>query len=127
MPIELIWAFGFLTSISVIHLTQAWAEYPLDRVELDKPINRALTGALGWAVLAMVSVFAMQLSGLILPPLVASAIWATWSFARKKASFRGVYWTALPLGFLGLKTVVALFQIVFGDSFFGLANIFPER
>ncbi len=75
----------------------------------------------------MVTIFALQLSGLIFPPLVASAIWATWSFARKKASFRGVYWTALPLGFLGLIAAIALFQIVFGDSFFGLANIFPER
>lgn len=127
MPIELIWAFGFLTSISTIHLTHAWAEYPPDGIELDKPINRALTHALGWAVLAMVTVFAMQLSGLVLPPLFASATWATWSYARKKASFRRVYWAALPLGFLGLITVIALFQIVFGDSFFGLANIFPER
>lgn len=127
MPIEVIWAFGFLASISAIHLTQAWAEDPPDGLELDKPINRALTSALGWAVLAMVTVFAMQLSGLILPPLIASAIWATWSFARKKASFRGVYWMALPIGFLGLVTVIALFQIVFGDNFFGLANIFPER
>ncbi len=127
MPVEVIWALGYLASISTIHLTYAWAEYPPDGVELDKPINRALTHAMGWAVLALVTVFAMQLSGLILPPLFASAVWATWAFARKKISFRSVYWTAAPIGFLGLICVMALFQIVFGDNFFGLANIFPEH
>lgn len=127
MPVEAIWGFGLLTSISTIHLTYAWAEYPPDGIQLDKPINRALTHALGWAVLAMVTVFAMQISGLVFPPLLASAIWATWAFARKKISFRSVYWTAAPIGFLGLICVIALFQIVFGDNFFGLANIFPER
>ena len=127
MPVEAIWALGFLASISTIHLTQAWAEYPPDGVEMDKPINRALIHALGWAVLAMVTIFAMQLSGLILPPLFASAVWATWAFARRKVSFRIIYWMAGPIGFVGLVIVIALFQIVFGDNFFGLANIFPDR
>ena len=127
MLVEFIWALGLLTSISTIHLTQAWAEYPPDGVDLDKPINRALIQALGWAVLAMVTIFAMQLSGLVFPPIFASAVWATWAFARKKISFRSVYWMAAPIGFVGLIIVIALFQIIFGDDFFGLANIFPER
>ena len=127
MPVEAIWALGFLTSISTIHLTMAWEEYPPDGVDMDRPINRALINALGWAVLAMVTIFAMQLSGLVFPPLFASAVWATWAFARQKISFRSVYWMAAPVGFVGLVNVIALFQIVFGDDFFGLANIFPER
>lgn len=127
MPVEAIWALGFLTSISTIHLTQAWAQFPPEGVDLDKPINRALINALGWMVLAMVTIFAMQISGLVFPPLFASATWATWAFARQKISFRSVYWTAAPIGFLGLLTVLMLFQIIFGDNFFGLANIFPER
>lgn len=127
MPVEAIWGLGFLASISTIHLTQAWAEIPPDGVELDKPINRALIHALGWAVLAMVTVFAMTLSGLVFPPLFASAVWATWAFVRKVISFRSIYWMAAPSGILGLIIALMLFQIVFGDDFFGLPNIFPER
>ncbi len=127
MPVEAIWALGFLASISTIHLTTAWAEFPPDGPNPDKPINRALTKALGWAVLAMVTIFAFQLSGIIFPPLTASIIWFLWALARRHIGFQSVYWLAAPLGFSGLITAIVLFQTVFGDNFFGLANIFPKR
>ena len=127
MPVEAIWTLGFLASISTIHLTAAWAEFPPEGTEMDKPISRALTHALGWAVLAMVTVFAFQMSGVIFPPLTASGIWLMWALARRRIGFQSVYWLAAPLGLVGMITVIALFQAVFGENFFGLANIFPER
>ena len=126
MSIVLIWAAGLVASISTIQLTLAWAEHPPEGLELDKPINRVLIQALGWAVFAMVMIFAIYLNGLIFPPLAAAATALIWRYGRKAARFSRFYWLAAPLGFFGLITVLVLFQTVFGDNFFGLANIFPE-
>ena len=126
MPAEAIWTLGFLAAISVIQLTKAWELSPRNAGEHDKPLNRVLINALGWAVLTMSGIFAVYLNGLIIPPLVMALIWWALTRLRKRFALHQFYVAAAPLGVAGMVVVVILFQIIFGDNFFGLANIFPE-
>jgi len=126
MPVEAIWTLGFLAAITVIQLTKAWELSPHDTGEHDKPLNRVLINALGWAVLIMSGIFAVYLNGLIIPPLVIAALWLAMTRIRKRFALHQFYVAAAPLGVVGMVVVIILFQIIFGDNFFGLANIFPE-
>lgn len=118
-----VWTVGLIAAVAAIHLARSAGDWPSRSPDFDQPIGRVLVQAFAWGAFSIVLIFAVALDGVVAPPALAAILWLGGRRARRRASFERVRWLAAPLAALGFIAGFALFQHLFGESFFGLPGM----
>lgn len=125
----LTWLAGFLATLTALAICRAEAraaragETPGGGVGFDKPMRRAMAFGLALVTLGLLTFYAAMGNGLVAPG-AALALLAV--LLRLPHRVPLAHWggAALPLGLFGFVCVIAAFQQLYGDNFFGFDDPF---
>lgn len=127
MTASALWLAAFACGVCSLLLTRDAGARGASGVEFDKPVARALVAGLASAALLIAAIFAVTLDGVVAPALVGAALAGCGALARRRLNLSGLHGLAGPLAAAAFFCAIGLFQSVFGDADFGLANIFGDR
>lgn len=123
------WLLGFAASVFALTLCRAEArDGGAGGTDFDRPLRRALAYGLAAASLGLLLFYAMLGDGVVIP-LVAAAVLGCGGFlALRKTPVALARWggLAILLALFSFACVIAAFQQVYGDYFFGFDDPFAQ-
>ena len=122
------WLLGIVATISALTICRAETRGGNAGIDFDKPLRRALAIGLACASLGLLLFYGMLGDGIVWPLaafilLSGAAIWAGRSFHPVLSRSGGL---AICLALFGFVCVIAAFQQVYGDFFFGFDDPFAR-
>lgn len=122
----LTWAAGFAAAMIAIFICRAERRYAgHGGTAFDKPLRRMLAYGLAGASLGLLIFYAMLGDGVVYPLVtlaaMAAALWCAPD--RRAAAWGGL---AMILALIAFACVIAAFQQVYGDYFFGFDDPFAR-
>ncbi|MGB0851821.1 MAG: hypothetical protein ACPGSI_00905 [Pikeienuella sp.] len=122
----LTWVAGFMASVGAIFITRAerrhWGTIG---VGFDKPLRRILAFGLAGVSLGLLLFYATLGSGLVAPSAVLAVISVgLYAIPAERIAAWGMF--ALILSLCAFACVIAAFQQIYGDHFFGFDDPFAR-
>lgn len=123
------WLLGMCAAIAALAICRAEAQLGhANAASFDKPLRRACSKGLAWASLGLLMFYGMLGDGIIIPAVAAvtfggAGLAAVRYINAPLSHFGGA---AVVLALFGFAYVIAAFQQVYGDYFFGFDDPFAH-